>query len=134
MQYDYEKKYQKRKEWIRGILIKEDAEKIQTIVSSERMMIKFWSLFWHSWIELVYEEIWKHRCKDMELWEKKEKISKKEKYMSKEKRKKGPRKGTLKEKTSCRVDENIESRDMSLKIALDSINREVKKGTIVSWN
>ena len=54
--------------------------------------------------------------------------------MSKEKRKKGPRKGTLKEKTSCRVDENIESRNMSLKIALDSINREVKEGTIVSWN
>ena len=41
MQYDHEKKYQKRKEWIRGILSKEDAEKIQTIVSSERMMIKF---------------------------------------------------------------------------------------------
>jgi len=85
-------------------------------------------------MELVYEEIWKHRCKDMELWEKKEKISKKEKYMSREKRKKGLRKGTLKEKTSCRVDENIESHDMSLKIALDSINREVKEGTIVSWN
>ena len=59
---------------------------------------------------------------------------KKEKYMSKEKRKKGPKKETLKEKTSCRVDENIESHNMSLKIALDSINREVKEGTVVSWN
>ena len=27
MQYDHKKKYQKRKEWIRGILSKEDAEK-----------------------------------------------------------------------------------------------------------
>ena len=41
IQYNYEKKYQKRKEWIRGILSKEDTEKIQTIVSSERKMIKF---------------------------------------------------------------------------------------------
>ena len=134
MQYDHEKKYQKRKEWIREILSKEDAEKIQIIVSSERMMIKFQSLFWHIWIELVYKEIQKNWCKDIELWEKKEKISKKEKYMSKEKRKKGLRKETLKEKTNCRVDKNIESRNMSLKIALDSINREVKEGTIVSQN
>ena len=47
--------------------------------------------------------------------------------MLKGKRKKGLRKGTLKKKASSRVDENIESRNMSLKIALDSINREVKK-------
>ena len=53
--------------------------------------------------------------------------------MSKGKKKKGSRKGTLKKKASCRVDENIESCNMSLKIALKSINREVKKGIIVSW-
>ena len=52
--------------------------------------------------------------------------------MLKEKRKKGPRKETLKEKTSCRVDENIESHNISLKIVLDSINREVKEETIAS--
>ena len=68
----------------------------------------------------------------MELQEKKEKISKKEKYMSKGKRKKDLRKGTLKKKASCRVDENIESCNMSLKIVLDSINREVKERIIVS--
>ena len=62
------------------------------------------------------------------------KTNQKEKYMLKGKRKKGLRKGTLKEKAGCRVDENIESHNMSLKIALDSINREVKEGTIVSWN
>ena len=54
--------------------------------------------------------------------------------MSKGKRKKGSRKETLKEKVSCRVDKNIESCNMSLKIVLDSINKEVKEGIIVSWN
>ena len=69
----------------------------------------------------------------MELWEKKERISKKDKYTLSEKRKRGPRKKISGKKTNCRVDENIESCNISLKIALDSINREVKEGIIVSW-
>ena len=48
------------------------------------------------------------------------------------KRKKGLRKKILRKKTNCRVDENIESCNISLKIALDSINREVKERIIVS--
>ena len=54
--------------------------------------------------------------------------------MLKGKRKKGSRKKTSRKKTNCKVDENIESYNISLKIVLDSINREVKKGIIVSWN
>jgi hypothetical protein len=56
-QYEQEKKHQKRKEWIRGILSEEDAEKIKVATGSEKMMVKFWSLFWHIWIELVYKEV-----------------------------------------------------------------------------
>ena len=73
---------------MREILCKEDAEKIQALLGSERMTTRFWSLFWHIWMELVYKEIWKKRCKDTEAWEKKENISRKEKFTQVEKRKK----------------------------------------------
>src|SRR5437868_141161 len=132
-QSDYEKKLQKRKEWLRGILHEEDAEKIKAELGSERMMIKFWSLFWHIWMELVYKEIWKKRCKDTEAWEKKESISKKEKFSQKEKGKKRSRKEATSRKSNCRIDENTENCNISLKIALDSINSEVKKGIIANW-
>ena len=96
------------------------------------MMIKFWSLFWHIWIELVYKEIWKKRCKDTEAWEKKESISKKEKFSQKEKGKKRSRKEATTRKSYCRIDENTENCNISLKIVLDSINREVKEGIIAN--
>ena len=52
--------------------------------------------------------------------------------MLREKRKRGPRKKILGKKTNCRVDENTESCNISLKIALDSINKKVKEEIIVS--
>ena len=41
IQYEQEKKYQKRKEQIRDILSKEDAEKIKAVIDSESMITKF---------------------------------------------------------------------------------------------
>ena len=42
------------------------------------------------------------------------------------------KKGITKKKTNCRVDENIENCNISLKMVLDSIAREVKEGIIAS--
>ena len=63
-----------RTEWMRGILNEEDALRIKDMVGSEKMMSRFWCMLWSNWMELFYKEVWKKRCKDMETWEKKEKI------------------------------------------------------------
>ena len=65
--------------------------------------------------------------------EEKEKIFKKEKYLQKKKRKNDLKKGITRKKTNCRVDKNIENYNISFKIVLDSIAREVKKRIIASW-
>ena len=51
-----------------------------------------------------------------------------------EKRKKRSKKEVTTRKVSSRVDENTENYNISLKIALDSIAREVKEGIIPSWS
>ena len=54
--------------------------------------------------------------------------------MQKEKGKKKLRKEATTRKSNCRIDENTENCNISLKIALDSINREVKEGIIANWS
>ena len=69
----------------------------------------------------------------MEAWEKKEKITHKEKYSKKEKRKKKVHKEDIVMRSRRRkVDENTVKFDKSYKIALDSIISEVKEGIIFS--
>ena len=84
-------------------------------------------------MELVYKKIWKKQCKNTEAWEKKENISRKEKFTQVEKKKKLSKKEATTRKASSRVDENTENCNISLKIVLDSIAREVKKRVVASW-
>jgi ribonuclease HI len=135
------KKKSQRIEWLRGILNEEDALRIKDMVGSEKMMSRFWCMLWSNWMELFYKEVWKKRCKDMETWEKKEKIGRKDKYAKK--KKKGKEKKSVKDKKhkgdvvgkskAHRVDENTLVCNNSEEIAIDSILREVKEGLLLNW-
>ena len=127
-------------EWLRGILREEDAKKIKEIIGSEKQLTKFWSIFWNIWIESIYKEIWIERCNEMNIWEKRKKISEKDKKIKKAKGKKKRKRKAKSENTNSRSDNKHErgdenQREFSLEfnIVVNSIVKEIKEGYKSNW-
>jgi hypothetical protein len=127
-------------EWLRGILREEDAKKIKEVIGTEKQIIKFWSIFWNIWMESIYKEIWIERCNEMNLWEKENKISEKDKNSKKSK---GKEKGKHKVKRQIkisrsdnkheRVGENQKECSLEFSIVVNCMLKEITEGCKSNW-